>query len=240
MYKKYLLFLLFIILVGCSKEPPIIIQEFADPTDETSIDFVADEFSDVESNQFLEFTLSDQQISLNTDKIPILSSFLKSHNDRDQAVQDMQLSQILKDKFESIFLLSFACQDNSCSYVLINTESGYSKLLADQARTVKINASPDESYLFIQFERQLRTNPKVTNKLFVLDLNTWEEVTLTYEDKNMTSLHSFRWPILDARWHNNDELEIILPDLDIPSTTTLANWWESEDKPEKTIITQIN
>src|SRR5690625_1534951 len=129
MYKKYLLFLLFIILVGCSKEPPIIIQEFADPTDETSIDFVADEFSDVESNQFLEFTLSDQQISLNTDKIPILSSFLKSHNDRDQAVQDMQLSQILKDKSESIFLLSFACQDNSCSYVLINTESGYSKLL---------------------------------------------------------------------------------------------------------------
>ncbi|GAA4071203.1 hypothetical protein [Amphibacillus indicireducens] len=240
MYKKYLLSLLFIILVGCSKEPPIIIQEVTDPTSETSIDLVAEEFSDVENAQFLEFTLSDQQISLNIDKIPILANFLKNHNDRDQAIQNMQLTQILKDKFDSFFLLSFACQDNSCSYVLINTESEYSKLLADQARTVKINVSPDESYLLIQFERQLRTNPRVTNKLFVLDLDTWEEIILTFEDKDMTSLHSFRWPILDAEWRNDDELEITLPDLEIPSTSTLANWSESEDKPEKIIITQIN
>lgn len=231
--------LLIIFLAGCSKEPPIIIQEATQTTSENSIDMIED-YTDEEQFQFLEFTLSDQLISLNINKIPILNNFLQNHSDKGQAIQEMQLIQILKDKFDSIFLLSFACQERACSYVLINTETEYSQLLADQARIVKIKPSPEESYLLIQFERQLLNKDWPTNKLVVFDLENWEKVFLSKDDNNMTSLHSFRWPILNAEWLSDDELEITLPDIDFPSTTTLVDWCESEEKLEKTIITQTN
>lgn len=240
MLKRILLFLLLLLLAACSKEPSIIIQEITDSAGETSIDIVEEGFSDEEQFQFLEFTLSDQQIRLNIDKIPILDNYLENHIDKNQAIQEMQLIQILKDKFDSIFLLSFACQDSACSYVLINTETEYSQLLADQAQIIKINPSPDESYLLIQFERQLLNKNWLTNKLVIFELEKWEEVILTEDDNNMTSLHSFRWPILNIEWISDNELEITLPDIDFPSTTTLEAWCESEDKPEKTIIAQAN
>lgn len=239
MNKVLVFLLLFIFLTSCSKEPPIIIQEETDTTNESSIDIV-EEYAAEEQFQFLEFTLSDHLISLNINKIPILNNFLINHNNKDQAIQEMQLIQILKDKFDSIFLLSFACQDSACSYVLINTETEYSQLLADQAKIIKINPSPEESYLLIQFERQLLNKDWLTNKLVIFDLEKWEEVILTLDDNNMTSLHSFRWPILNVEWISDDELKITLPDIDFPSTTTLADWNESEDKLEKTIITQTN
>ncbi len=239
MNKIFVSLLLFIFLTGCSSEPPIIIQEATDTISENSID-IEKEYTDEEQIQFLEFTLSDQIISLNINKIPILYNFLENHNDKDQAIQEMQLIQILKDKFDSIFLLNFACQESACSYVLINTKTESSQLLADQAQIVKIKPSHEESYLLIQFERQLLNKNWLTSKLVIFDLEKWEEVILTEDDNNMTSLHSFRWPILNVEWLSDDELEITLPDIDFPTTTTLADWYESEDKLEKTVITQTN
>lgn len=239
MNKVFVTLLLFIFLTGCSREPPIIIQEATDTISENSIE-IEEEYTDEEQIQFLEFTLSDQIISLNINKIPILYNFLENHNDKDQAIQEMQLIQILKDKFDSIFLLNFACQESACSYVLINTKTESSQLLADQAQIVKIKPSHEESYLLIQFERQLLNKNWLTNKLVIFDLEKWEEVILTEDDHNMTSLHSFRWPILNVEWLSDDELEITLPDIDFPTTTTLADWYESEDKLEKTVITPIN
>ncbi|BAM47769.1 hypothetical protein AXY_16370 [Amphibacillus xylanus NBRC 15112] len=70
---RLILLLLVIFLFGCSKEAPIIIQEESESLNETFIDLV-EEFDKEERIQYLEFTLIDQQISLNIDKITLIKS----------------------------------------------------------------------------------------------------------------------------------------------------------------------
>lgn len=243
--KKYLfsLFLLMLILLSsCSKQQPIIIQEEVESdNDELSIDLVEEGHDNEEEEplQFLELTINDQLITLSIDQIPILSNYLAQHANRNQAIQDMKLIKILPDDYDSLFLLSFACEDQSCSYLFLNTELLQSQLLADQANLVKVEPSPDLSKVLFIFERNLADKPWNLSKLIVYDIENWDEVTLTEDQTEKISLHAFRWPIFNAEWVNDDEIKLSLPDIDKPSPQALKEWSETEDQPEKEMITTV-
>lgn len=242
--KKRLLPLVFIILfflAACSKQQPIIIQEDINTKNEESITFVEEDHDEEqEPQQFLEFTLSDQQVTLNIDQIPVLSNYLEQHTDRNKAIQEMQLIQIMQDDYDSLFLLSFAFQNDTCSYLLLNTELEQSQLLADQAKIINIEPSPDLSNILFVFERSLPDKPWNTNKLVVYNIEDWTEVTLTEDNNNLITLHAFRWPILNVDWLNDAEIEIQLPDISKATNAALEEWYLTDNRPEKEIITIIN
>ncbi|WP_440895157.1 hypothetical protein ACS127_11340 [Amphibacillus sp. Q70] len=242
--KKRLFSLIFVILsllVACSKQQPIIIQEDINAKDEEAITLVEEEHDeDQEPQQFLEFTLSNQQVTLNIDQIPVLSNYLKQHTDSNKAIQEMQLIQIMQDEYDSLFLLSFACQKESCSYLLLDTESEQSHLLADQAKMVSIDPSPDLSNILFIFERSLPDKPWDINKLVVYNIEDWVEVTLTEDNNHLISLYTFRWPILNANWLNDDEIKIQLPDINKATNPALEEWYSTDNQPKKEMITIIN
>ena len=239
--KKILTLFLLCLLVGCSKQPPIVVQEDVEPTDETSIKFIEEvQDNDDEILQFLEFTITDRIVTLNINDIPILSNYLKQHTDKETAIQEMQLIQMMSANFDTIFLLSFACQANSCSYLFINTETAESQLLADQAKVKKIEPTEDLEHLLVVFKRPLRNFPWDAHKLVVFETDGWTNVVLTEAEQELISLHGFRWPILNTTWLNDRELEITLPSVAVPSPAALTEWYESGDRPERNIITYID
>lgn len=234
MRMRLILVLLVIFLFGCSKEAPIIIQEESESLNETFIDLV-EEFDKEERIQYLEFTLIDQQISLNIDKIPILRNYLENHIDQEQAIQEMQLTQIVKHTLDNVFLLSFACENKMCSYLLINTDHEYSQLLADQANIIKIKPSPDQSYLFFQFDRKSSQHPWSTSKLIMIDLEKWEEIPIEVVNEPLMTLNTFQWPIHEIDWINDSEVTVTIPDIETATTENLTEWYHSENKAKKTI-----
>lgn len=236
----YLLLGLLLLMLGCSKEPAIIVKEDIDPIEDELIELIEQTQDDLQTQQFLEFVLLDQQITLNLNNIPVLANYLEQHSDREKAIQEMQLTQILSDDFDSIYLLSFACQNDACSYLLLNTEIAESQLLADQAQVVKIEASPGLEHLLIVFKRSLPNHPWDTFKLSIYDIENWTEISLIDDDTEIMGLHRFNWPIFDTVWLNETELEITFPNIETPDPVNLNEWHESDNENFKKIIVEID
>lgn len=234
-----------LLLLGCSDNPPVIVQEEINPTSDEGVTFVEEdrgkdpEGPNSETQQFIEFTLTDRQISLHIDQIPILSNYLAQHTNRNQAIENMQLTQIDEDEFDSLFLLSFACENNSCSYLLLNTETEQSKLLADQAEITRIDPSTDHSKLLIKFERQAIEQPWNLNKVMLFDLDNWSEHTFTLDDSEDFIFSAFRSPILTVEWIDEAAFKVQIPDVSQPTIEQLTNWFNANEKTTKDIIISL-
>ncbi|MBU5595279.1 hypothetical protein KQI76_08945 [Amphibacillus sp. MSJ-3] len=240
LYLLFCLLLISLLLVACTKQQPMIIKEDISKIDQETDEQIDEEPDDAqEDQQFLEFTLSDQQVTINIDQIPVLANYLEQHNDRNQAIEEMQLIPIMQEQHDSLYLLSFAHQGDSCSYLLLNTELGESQLLADQAKIINIEPSPDFSKVLFVFERNLTNKPWNINKLIIYNIEDWTEITLTEDNMELITLHAFRWPILQTNWLNDSELELQLPDIDKPTNLALEEWHESDDQPTKDIVADV-
>ncbi|WP_067839882.1 hypothetical protein [Amphibacillus sediminis] len=235
-----------IFLVACNSNPPIIKQEIIEPQVEESVELIEEEpdladqddeedISDMQ--QFIEFTLTDQQISLHIDQIPILSNFLAQHSNRRAAIEDMQLTQIAEEGLDSLFILSFACSDNGCSYLLLNTETEQSILLADDAQISQMLPSPEQNKLLIIFERY--ANTQAINKMVIFDLLSWTDSQLATDNPELLPVNKFRWPIYDANWLDDSTVEVEIADIEQPSKDLLKDWYEAEEQLLRTEIITI-
>ncbi|WP_017471724.1 hypothetical protein [Amphibacillus jilinensis] len=246
--RSYLLLVLFImsvLLLACSDNPPVIVQEEIDSSPNEGVAFVEEEQGkdpedpDSERQQFIEFTLTDRQISLHIDQIPILSNYLAQHTNRNQAIENMQLTQIDEDEFDSLFLLSFACENNSCSYLLLDTETEQSKLLADQAEITRIDPSADHSKLLIKFERQATEQAWNSNKVMLFDLDNWNEYTFDVDDSEAFIFNAFRSPILTVEWVDDSAFKVQIPDVSEPTIEQLTNWFNANEKTTRDVIISL-
>ncbi|SEN65757.1 hypothetical protein SAMN04488134_101574 [Amphibacillus marinus] len=223
-----------LVLIACSNKQPVIVQEELNEHAEESTELIEEEIDSGEEEsdiqQFVEFTLIDRQISLHIDQIPIISNYLAQHRDRNQAINEMQLTQINEEGFESLFLLNFACQDNACSNLLLNTDTEQSKLLADQSDILAIQPSPDRSKLLITYQRPQSLQEWDLNRLMVFDLDSWSEVKLTSDNLTLTGFQTFQWPIFSAEWQDDENIQIEIPNVNQPDSESLTEWFESEEQ----------
>ncbi|MCZ0703946.1 hypothetical protein J2T56_002179 [Natronobacillus azotifigens] len=244
MKMKKLFFLIFfftLLLIGCSNQAPIIVQEETNVDDE-DINLIEQESEDEEEVQrILEFTLPMQQISLHLDQIPILNNYLAKHQNRKQAIEQMELTRVIDseelDKVAPLFVLSFACVDNTCSYLLLNTETERSKLLADNATLKSINISPDEDKLLLVFERPGESELWTKQKIIVFDLNTWNALSLNTIDETNFQLHQFLWPIIEVNWQDNKTITVTLPAVNEPTDEQLNTWYELSQNTQEVQVT---
>lgn len=244
-YTLTLFFIFTILMSSCSNQQSIIMREDVEPRqDEPSVDLIdhIQESQNEVPDRLLEFRLDNQLITLNVDRIPILSNYLAQHADLDQVTQGMELIPVMPDQHNTIFLLAFACNNQTCSYLLINTEKDESQLLADQAKLVEIIPSPDSEKVIFIFNRNFVDSPRYANKLIVYNLQTWQEHILTEtesENKHM-GLHAFRWPILNVEWFNDSEIMVELPDIEQSTITEIQAWFESDERPINELMTSID
>ncbi|SHM89102.1 hypothetical protein [Gracilibacillus kekensis] len=150
---KKLLCLLLLFLIACSNhesEPMITKEEPQEPVEEL---LEKEEITDIpqeKQNLEIEFILKDEIITLNTKNITILGSFLKTVKNKQSAIANMELKKLELDR---LYLLSFNCSEDTCSYLLLDrNEPNRSFLIDDLAYIKEINYSPEESKLLFIIE----------------------------------------------------------------------------------------
>ncbi|WP_117169865.1 hypothetical protein [Paraliobacillus sediminis] len=219
-----------IFLVGCSDDTPAIVQNDINGNEEESailVEQTEDESSENEANTMIEFNLENEQIMIELSQVPILENYLAQIQDRQQALDDMKLEKIDSSTKDSLYLLSFSLYEDSGSYLLLDrSDQGSSLLLADLATVSDIIPSPDASKLLFIFNRQNPEKSWQRNKVVILDVENFTPLGVTNEKDLLFT--SFKWPIENIAWQDNETILVDIPAIEEPTIAALDLWIESD------------
>ncbi|MFC4404741.1 hypothetical protein [Gracilibacillus xinjiangensis] len=153
-----LLFLIFTIFTGCAGNNT---ENQVIPTDDSEyIENNQLTESTMEINQeeeplpvdtTIDFFIDNQLVTIDTENIPILNTFLNTFKNRQVGINTMSLEKL---PIEDLYLLSFNCNMLNCSYMLIDhTKPNKTILLDDFVQFKDMALSPTEEELLILLER---------------------------------------------------------------------------------------
>ncbi|WP_052345783.1 hypothetical protein [Paucisalibacillus sp. EB02] len=228
------LFFIVCFLVACSNSEPAIVKVNTPPEEVAKEPELIEELTDNEEvDEFIEFKLADEVLRVNLKQIPILSAYLHAAKDRQAVIEKMDIQQIVNKEENNIYLLEFSCLDGQCSYLLLDESSENTGLLvADLALFDHVVLSPEETKLFLKFNRE-PTHELPLSNVVVIDLENWEVLPLENE-AIVNNLFDYHWPILSVNWIDEGTLSISIPDtLD----TTKEHPEDSNSKVNEVIFT---
>ncbi|MGP4040469.1 hypothetical protein ACTWP4_11350 [Gracilibacillus sp. D59] len=153
-----------ILLFACSnqdEEQMIVKEETKQPIDDLLDQEVVQETPQEKENLDVEFVLEDEIITLNTKNITILGAYLSTVNNRKKAISNMKLEKL---DLNRLYLLSFNCSQNTCSYLLLDrNEPNRSFLVDDLIHLKEMIPSPDQSKLLFIIDNYKTDSWKVFN-----------------------------------------------------------------------------
>ncbi|UOQ48027.1 hypothetical protein MUN88_18535 [Gracilibacillus caseinilyticus] len=217
------LFLLF--LIACSQqdtdETMITNEEMENSelplTEEVNIENTLAE----EENHKLEFVLDRETVTLNTENIPILKEFLSVISDHQQALADMSLENL---DTEGLYLLSFNCNETTCSYLLLDrNEPNRTYLLDDLVLIKEIIPSPERNhliFLYKQYDAEYFT---------LFNVEDWKVLHPQPELTDIKEIIEATWQddeTIDITYHINDNQEAHQQTISLFAENTIEN----EDK----------
>lgn len=220
-------FILMILLTACSDEP-VIVKSDSPPEDPDREPEIIEQQKDNEEEveEFIEFTLPEEEVMINLKKVPILDSYLQAVPSRQQAIEKMNLNPI-QAADRDLYLLEFSCQKAQCSYLLLDQTNGKNAyLMADLAEHVQTVMAPDKANILFHFHREDSQLP--LSDIVVIDLETWGPVKLDNQTEDETML-DYTWPILTVEWSDNKTISATIPDIIEPSPENI-NEWDSTEK----------
>lgn len=231
---KHMLSLCFVcLLVACSSDEPVIEKKSSKPDHPEEEPELIEEVNGDEKVSFIEFSLLDEQIKINLNMVPILNDYIEASASTEDAIQKMNIERV-HDTNQKLYVLSFSCNDDLCSYILLDRNNGKQAiLLADIASLVQITPSPDDSRLLVEFERKT-SSPLPLTDIIVIDTEKWEKLKLENETNDMDLL-DFTWPLLGAEWSEDDHIRISKPEIDEPTEKHILEW-EGSDQPTTDIL----
>ncbi|MBM7572194.1 hypothetical protein [Aquibacillus albus] len=195
----------------------------------------------------IEFYLPEETVVINLDGVSILKQYLSNVDNKRYVINKMLLTPLEIPEYESLYLLQFSCENNACSYLLLDQkDEGRSYLVADLAKFRSAIPSQDGNKLVLVFTRS--DDGLTTNKVVPLDINDWETLKLEpfvsddpdkeakrrigdsedVEIKEELVFTDYRWPISLVKWKDNETLVVTVPDIEKPNKKSLKEWSESE------------
>lgn len=238
--KKCLLGITILLLLSaCANSEPAIVKEETMPEPDSEPELVEEEIDDAEQvDEFIEFPLQDEQITVNLEMVPILSEYLSAIPDRKKEIEEMTIDR-LHAKDESIYLLEFSCHNELCSYLLFSQEKEkQAYLLADLAKTSNIITSPDNTKLLFQFNREGSLPLSLAN-IVVIDIENWKTVSLS-NYTNEANILDYTWPLLQAEWIDNETISVEKPSVIEPTDELIDEWLKTEEASTTNIIMRTN
>ncbi|WP_163970826.1 hypothetical protein [Oceanobacillus halotolerans] len=236
--KRFMLIGGLLLLVACSSNEPLIMKK-DQPTSangEKEPELVEEEIEENETEEFIEFSLPDEQVLINLKMVPIIAQYLEGVDDRQKTIKKMQIEKI--NASEDLYLLEFSCHNDLCSYLVLNqSEDNRAYLVADLAQKAEMKLSPDNNKLLFLFSRT-GTLPIPATDIVVVDVVNWELLPLVNQTE--TNILSYQWPILVAEWIDNDTISIERPAVTEPTPTLIQEWQQAEPYPTTTNQLHIN
>ncbi|MBP2077941.1 hypothetical protein [Oceanobacillus polygoni] len=235
---KWIPLFILLLLTGCSGSTPAIIEKVDTVPDETEKDPVLiEQQEEEESEDFIEFSLEDEQILISLKMVPILNEYLNGVNNRKQAIYEMHLERI-SSEVHDIYLLEFSCVQDLCSYLIFHpTNEKLAYLVADIAKFSNFILSPDESKIVLHFSRFHSTDNNL-DTIVVVDLANWKLLSLNNETSNDTILN-YKWPFIYIEWVDNESITIVTPDIMEPTIELLTEWQQTNDSPTANTVFSI-
>jgi hypothetical protein len=242
MKKGFLLFVFLVLLTACSQEEKPVIKKINAPSGDSEKNPVLVEKQsekEDEKETLLEFSLPEEQIIVNLDRVPILEEYLAGIPNPKAEIQQMKLDRVVMKNKDSIYLLQFSCHNGLCSHLLFDQSKEDSAfLLADLAALNDIIVSPDETKIALHFSRQLGEKGTPTlDKLIVMDLENWVIAPLETETTEISL--DYQFPIIHANWTDNQSLTIDIPDIPEPSREDALLQWQNTNKNTKKVDFQV-
>lgn len=186
---------------------------------------------------FIEFELEEENIVIDVRKVSILKELLNAQNNPDDAILDMNLEKFEINN-ETIFLLSFSCMNDRCSYLLFNEgQDKRTYLIADMAQFSHIIPSPDESRIAILFNRAIDDKLPVNN-VVMFDILKWETLPL-YNYELTDNILNYTWPIVSVEWVDDEHVSISVPEIVDLNKDTYDEWSTSETNSVQSFIYQL-
>lgn len=228
MVKKILCIVLLLLLLNACSEDPVIVKKDPSPVSASKEPEIVEQQSGdkEETDKFVEFALPDEQVMINLEMVPILNVFLQTAVNKDKAIEKMDLSRI-NTKNEDLYLLEFSCHKNLCSYLLLDqSQKNQAFLVADMAKSLQIQLSPDNSKILLQFNRK-QSLPVPLSDIVVVDLTEWKLLELKNGDVE-ENLLDYNWPLISSYWLDNKTIEVFKPDISKPTKADIAKWQKNK------------
>lgn len=231
--KKGLIIISLILITACSHNDPIIETVDTEQKHTNSEPVLVEQTSKEETDEFIEFSLEDEQIMINLKMVPILDEYLSATEDRQKVIEKMKIEQITVAD-DTIYLLEFSCQNDRCSYIVFNqSQDDQSFLIADLAKSVKTFISPDQTKVLFQFNRV--QSPAISlDHLVVVDVKAWEPIPLIDTD-----LLNYAWPFITIEWMDNETIAITKPDILNPTNELINKWLETVERPVTEVVLHL-
>lgn len=167
---KKIIFFIFIVLVACSNEEEEPMLTKGEPEQESIQEEISEKPVEKE-NLNIEFSLEEEIITLNTENIPILENYLDTVPKTDVAIEKMELTKL---EPERLYLLTFNCQEKTCSNLLLDRNTPNRSFLIDDLVHIKDTIpSTDNSKLLIILEE------KQVDRFMVFNLADWTPTKFT-------------------------------------------------------------
>ncbi|GEM01199.1 hypothetical protein SAMN05421839_10819 [Halolactibacillus halophilus] len=231
---------LIFILAGCRDNSPIVVEEQTETIDQEETSLVEETVKD-ETVEIIEFQLKEEIVKISLADIPIIDHYLAQHQNRTRAIEQMTLAPIeLTDK--TLYILTFAKQDTTGSYLLINTSEQTSVLIADQVTLERYDLLNEETLLFNFSESHRDVN---LNRHQLLAYNTDKLASLplvvTSDSLSLTplSLQTFTWPFIDVVIHDNETIHLTLPAIIEPTDEAINTWASLDEAPTQMVDVTI-
>ncbi|MHA6252030.1 hypothetical protein [Oceanobacillus sp. CAU 1775] len=241
MIKFATLLLMATILTACTTENKDAISKVEEVFENAPADLeVADEEMEEAREgkvQFIEFNLEEENILIDINKVPILAEYLNPLENPQNAIENMSIER-LDITNEPIYLLSFSCSNDRCSYLIFHeNQEKQPFLLADLAEFSHIILSPDETKVAIQFSRSIEDKVPLNN-IVIFDILNWQSLPL-YNEELTSNILNFNWPFVSVEWIDEDHLSVSIPEIVELNKESYNEWSSSTTNSVQTVIYQL-
>lgn len=164
-----------------------------------------------EFEKYIEFDVDEEQVLVDISKVPILYDFLRIQQNPSRAIQKMNVEK-LEIEQQNIYILSFSCMKERCSYLLFHQDQSKSAfLVADMAKFINVFISPNQSKIALQFNRAGDEAIPLSD-LIVFDIYNWQPLSLK-SDETTTNILNYTWPFVAVEWVDDEQIAISIPEL---------------------------
>src|SRR5690625_33580 len=233
MSKRLILIFLILFTVACQSNEPVIVKQEQTTSSTISDPELIESEVEQEADQYIEFSLPYEQVVINLKMVPILNEFLHFIDDKEKAVEKMNLLPIHLGE-STIYLLEFSCQQNQCSYLVLDqSKDNPTYLIADLAKYAYTSISPDKTMMFIKFNRKTSLSLPVTD-LVIIDLEHWNILPL--KSQSGKEFLNYKWPINTVTWINETTLLAHIPKMDELTEDSILDWKNSGNQTAEVIF----
>lgn len=230
---KLLFALLALLIVACQADKPVIIKRESTSESVLNDPELVDNKTKQDDLQLIEFSLPYEKVVINLKNIPILQEYFQLIDDREKAVEEMNLVPIQLGK--TIYLLEFSCHKNLCSYIIIDqSKTNQAYLVADLAKYVYTSVSPDQTTMILKFHRKTSL-PIPLAHIVAVDLTNWEIVPITTSTDGQ-NIPSYKWPISSITWIDETTISALVPILTETTEEHIIEWKNSGSQTTETIF----